>query len=362
MIRQAVTHPCERGPPQRRVDHESLRHCAPGRVAAEQMTADSILLIARNHAGFRQHMRARVNCKEAFPMKPHQSLWRLPGLLVIYGVLLFMSHDSAAVATFSTNDLSWPIDARTAFQMFTPGGEPMGVSHLEWTGKFYNGEPGSIPRFHFRVYDDSDGVPGNVIAERTINSFSTTEAEEGELSYTASIQTVTLPAGTAVWAEIQAEAPAIPQWGLVTIQSLPLEDMRLVLCPELGFLIWSEYTELEVPRGGVPQVHLTSTGTQYEAGGLRDIFLGPNPTAGPQILRFSVRQNATIKGTIHDLGGRRVRTLFARSFSAGQHSITWDGRTDGGMACGQGIYFLRLADETGTVVHQKVMIVKEVSR
>lgn len=292
----------------------------------------------------------------------HRTLWWLPVLYTLVGLLVMMSNDSAAVATFSTSDPSWPIDARTAFQMLTAGGEPKVVTNLEWTGKYYNGEAGSGLRFRFRVYGNSADGPGRVIAERDIDSFSTAYAGDGALIYTATIPDVSLPVGTTIWVEIQAEGPAVPQWGLVSIQSLPTEDVRLIRCPELGLPTWSEYAELGFPRGNAPHVSASATDLQAKAKSIQDLTVGPNPSAGSRTLRFSVSRSTEIKGGIYDVAGRRVRTLCDRTYSPGRHSIAWDGHTDQGVSCRQGVYFLRLVDDRGSRVQRKIMVVREVSQ
>jgi flagellar hook assembly protein FlgD len=47
--------------------------------------------------------------------------------------------------------------------------------------------------------------------------------------------------------------------------------------------------------------------------------------------------------TIHDLTGRKIRTLIAgEPFEPGKHEMAWDGRSDGGAIAGSGVYFIRL--------------------
>ncbi|MBD3336526.1 MAG: hypothetical protein GF355_13520 [Candidatus Eisenbacteria bacterium] len=51
------------------------------------------------------------------------------------------------------------------------------------------------------------------------------------------------------------------------------------------------------------------------------------PSAGPVVL------------TLHDIAGRRIRTLWAGPLSAGLHTFVWDGRGDRGGAAAAGIYW-----------------------
>jgi len=48
--------------------------------------------------------------------------------------------------------------------------------------------------------------------------------------------------------------------------------------------------------------------------------------------------------TIHDVSGRRIRTLLSGPTAAGS-VVTWDGRTERGDAAPAGIYFVRLVDD-----------------
>jgi hypothetical protein len=47
--------------------------------------------------------------------------------------------------------------------------------------------------------------------------------------------------------------------------------------------------------------------------------------------------------TLHDVSGRRVRTLASGSYPAGYQRAVWDGRDDSGRPAASGVYFLRLA-------------------
>ena len=60
---------------------------------------------------------------------------------------------------------------------------------------------------------------------------------------------------------------------------------------------------------------------------------------------------------VHDLGGRRIATLFSGRLAAGTREFTWDGRADGGSAAPNGVYFLRLA-AGGQVVSKKVALLR----
>ena len=73
----------------------------------------------------------------------------------------------------------------------------------------------------------------------------------------------------------------------------------------------------------------------------------PNPFNPITVISFTIGtgQLSTVSDvelSVYDLQGRRVRTLFKGHPSAGEHSLTWNGRTDAGRPAGSGIYFYRL--------------------
>ena len=68
----------------------------------------------------------------------------------------------------------------------------------------------------------------------------------------------------------------------------------------------------------------------------------PNPFNPTTTIRFvlPVREQVTL--AIYDTNGRLVRTLVDEVEGYGAHEVTWDGRDDGGVAMGSGVYFCRL--------------------
>jgi hypothetical protein len=70
--------------------------------------------------------------------------------------------------------------------------------------------------------------------------------------------------------------------------------------------------------------------------------LGPNPFRGSATIDLSLPKDGLIDLRVHDLAGREVRRLAASRFTAGPHSLTWDGRDAHGARVPAGIYFVRL--------------------
>jgi len=66
----------------------------------------------------------------------------------------------------------------------------------------------------------------------------------------------------------------------------------------------------------------------------------PNPfNAGTQI-RYGLPGSLPVRIDVRDAAGRQVRCLADRIEGAGEHSISWDGRTDSGSDCPSGVYLL----------------------
>lgn len=64
----------------------------------------------------------------------------------------------------------------------------------------------------------------------------------------------------------------------------------------------------------------------------------PNPFTGNTSIAFQLSSEAAVNVSIYDVGGRLVRTLVNKAMAAGEHSITWDGKSDRGQSLSTGIY------------------------
>ncbi len=84
----------------------------------------------------------------------------------------------------------------------------------------------------------------------------------------------------------------------------------------------------------------------------------PNPVraAGTDI-RFSLAETGPVSLEIYDVQARLVRTLVRGTTSAGDVTLHWDGRTDGGAATANGLYFYRLTT-TEEIQTRKLILAK----
>ena len=83
----------------------------------------------------------------------------------------------------------------------------------------------------------------------------------------------------------------------------------------------------------------------------------PNPFSSATALRFSLAKPGPVSLAVYDAGGRCVRTLHRSVLGAGEHTITWDGRSDSGVKVGAGVYFYELKAE-GFEGHRKMLRVE----
>jgi flagellar hook assembly protein FlgD len=59
---------------------------------------------------------------------------------------------------------------------------------------------------------------------------------------------------------------------------------------------------------------------------------------------------------VYDVRGSLVRELARGEFAAGQHRLTWDGRSGAGAPVGPGIYFVQVRSSLGSAKLRLVML------
>jgi hypothetical protein len=68
----------------------------------------------------------------------------------------------------------------------------------------------------------------------------------------------------------------------------------------------------------------------------------PNPTRSETEISWTLGSLAEVSLTIHDVAGRRVRTLAGGVHTMGPHTSRWDGRDEHGREVSSGVYVYRL--------------------
>ncbi|HMV27275.1 MAG TPA: FlgD immunoglobulin-like domain containing protein, partial [bacterium] len=74
-------------------------------------------------------------------------------------------------------------------------------------------------------------------------------------------------------------------------------------------------------------------------------------------IRFGLSENGTVRLTVYNLLGQKVKTLVQQHVAAGYHTIVWNGRNESGHAVSSGVYLYRLEIQ-GHVVTKKMMFLK----
>jgi hypothetical protein len=83
----------------------------------------------------------------------------------------------------------------------------------------------------------------------------------------------------------------------------------------------------------------------------------PNPFNPNTELSFTMERPGRVELTIHDVVGRRIRTLVDEARAMGPHPVQWDGRDATGRAAPAGVYFARF-EADGRVETRKLALVK----
>ena len=69
----------------------------------------------------------------------------------------------------------------------------------------------------------------------------------------------------------------------------------------------------------------------------------PNPFNPVTTIRYAVPEPSKVTITVHDLLGKRVRTLLSNSQDGGYKSVIWDGRDESGRSVASGMYLYRIS-------------------
>ncbi|TMQ71933.1 MAG: T9SS type A sorting domain-containing protein [Candidatus Eisenbacteria bacterium] len=81
----------------------------------------------------------------------------------------------------------------------------------------------------------------------------------------------------------------------------------------------------------------------------------PNPTQRGASFRLGLPHDARIDVTLFDARGRKVRSLWSGTMTAGEHSLAWDGRDEARRPAPSGTYFYRLRVESRVLTGRLVV-------
>ncbi len=83
----------------------------------------------------------------------------------------------------------------------------------------------------------------------------------------------------------------------------------------------------------------------------------PNPVTGPVSINFAVPESGTVKLSLYNVAGRRLRTLFHDEVEPGEFNLVWDGRDAGGNEVAAGRYYLQL-ESRGASKQREVLVIR----
>jgi uncharacterized protein (TIGR02145 family) len=116
-----------------------------------------------------------------------------------------------------------------------------------------------------------------------------------------------------------------------------------------------DYTDKE----GRYVIQITETGTDEVRPGITSLFKlsqnYPNPFNPSTVIAFEITHPASIRITVHNILGRKIKTLFDGFHSGLSGRIVWDATDDEGRGVPAGIYIYSLNAE-GTRIHKKMLL------
>lgn len=83
----------------------------------------------------------------------------------------------------------------------------------------------------------------------------------------------------------------------------------------------------------------------------------PNPFNPTTTVPFALPEDSHVNLSVYNVLGQRVVTLVDKEFTAGYHSVLWNGKNDQGTLLGSGVYFVKM--EAGKYLNtQKIVLMK----
>jgi len=84
----------------------------------------------------------------------------------------------------------------------------------------------------------------------------------------------------------------------------------------------------------------------------------PNPFNPTTTISFSITEESKIELSVYNIKGQKIKTLLSDQISAGEYSITWNGKDDSGKKVSSGIYLYKLYVNDKTEAVKKCLMLK----
>jgi hypothetical protein len=83
---------------------------------------------------------------------------------------------------------------------------------------------------------------------------------------------------------------------------------------------------------------------------------GPNPLTSNAVVQFSLARQGQVSIVVYNVAGQKVKTLVDANLNAGQHSVNWNGRNEGGQKVAAGMYMYRMVSGDFSATRKLVVI------
>jgi flagellar hook assembly protein FlgD len=84
----------------------------------------------------------------------------------------------------------------------------------------------------------------------------------------------------------------------------------------------------------------------------------PNPFNEKTNISFRLNEAMQVWVEIFDMNGKKINTLLQGELPGGYYSTTWNGDNEKGSKVNKGVYFYKIRTNSGTVVSEKMVLIK----
>lgn len=82
----------------------------------------------------------------------------------------------------------------------------------------------------------------------------------------------------------------------------------------------------------------------------------PNPFNPTTTINFSLKSDSKVQIEIYNIKGQKVKQLVSKEFTAGQHSVVWNGRNEKNESVSSGIYFYRMKTDNFDKMRKMILL------